>query len=92
MTRRADKKFERSGLVERSVGIGFVVGDDIEANAWGKFKKATGDKGTEAATGPELDGYFRADAGEIPLKDGDMVVWLDLANGYDLNPMFCDRE
>lgn len=92
MTRRPDKRFERPGLVERSVGIGVVVGDDIEPNAWGKFKKATGEKGTESATGAELDGYFRTDPGDIPLKDGDMVVWLDLPNGYDLNPLFCNRE
>ena len=91
MARREDRKFVREGSSEDPIGVGFVVGDDINPNDWGKFKKSTGDKGSETPTGKELDGYFRADSEDIPLQDGDEVYWVRTSTGYELSPTKCSR-
>lgn len=98
--RRSGKWLQDPGGAPEIIGIGVVIGtsdlgseeEEIIPNSWGRFRKMIGDKGSEVATGPILDGYFRTDPDDTPLQAGNTVYWVRIASGYELSPVHCNRE
>lgn len=98
--RRKDKNWQSQTSPAQVIGIGIVIGisdlgseeEEIIPNSWGRFRKTKGDKGSEVVTGPILDGYFRSDADDTPLKAGNPIYWISMPSGYELSPVYCNRE